>query len=141
MTSGSSELKWDSEGKARRGTSSSCPSRAGVGWAAAADLGFAPPLGYVTGQPSVGAATAPVDPLTNNGVRVGGQALVVKTLGNGLRVRTQPTVNAAEVTRLPDGTTVSVLEGPRLADDFVWWRVRGNGSVGWVADEWLEPIR
>ena len=113
----------------------------GVGWAVAADLGLAPPLGYVTGQPPAAAPAAPVDTPTNDSVQVGGRALVVKTLGNGLRVRTQPTVNAAEVTRLPDGTTVSVLEGPRLADDFVWWRVRGNGSVGWVADEWLQPVR
>lgn len=115
----------------------------GVGWAAASDLGWLPPLTYVAGvTPGVGTfRSAPPPESSVEGVRVGGQALVVGTLGNGLRVRTQPTVGATEITRFPDGTTVSVLDGPRRADAFVWWRVRGNGGTGWVADEWLKPIR
>jgi hypothetical protein len=97
----------------------------------------------VTGvAPGMGASRpAPLPEPSVGEVHVGGQALVVGTLGNGLRVRTQPTVGAPEVTRFQDGTTVSILDGPRQADAFVWWRVRGNGGVGWVADEWLEPIR
>lgn len=115
----------------------------GIGWAAASDLGWLPPLSYVTGvAPGMGASRpAPLPEPSVGEVHVGGQALVVGTLGNGLRVRTQPTVGAPEVTRFQDGTTVSILDGPRQADAFVWWRVRGNGGVGWVADEWLEPIR
>ncbi len=115
----------------------------GVGWAAASDLGWLPPLSYVTGvTPGMEVSrSAPPPQPSGVGVRVGGQALVVGTLGNGLRVRTQPTVGAPEITRFPDGTTVSILDGPRQADAFVWWRVRANSGVGWVADEWLEPIR
>lgn len=111
----------------------------GAGWASAADRGWLPPITYVLGW----APTTPTAATPGTGgatLHVGGRALVVQTLGNGLRVRVQPTVGAAELVRLPDGTTVVLLQGPRSADGFTWWQVRGGTSVGWVADEWLAPI-
>jgi hypothetical protein len=35
---------------------------------------------------------------------------------------------------------------PICADGFIWWRVRGNGKIGWVAESepgnyFIEPLQ
>ncbi|HEX2906815.1 MAG TPA: SH3 domain-containing protein, partial [Phototrophicaceae bacterium] len=68
----------------------------------------------------------------------------------GLRVRTEPTLNALVLTVAPVGTTVSILEGPSCGEGFNWWRVQvtvlGITYNGWVAegergngDDYLQP--
>lgn len=35
---------------------------------------------------------------------------------------------------IPAGDEVTILEGPRAADDLIWWRVRWQGLEGWMAE-------
>jgi hypothetical protein len=35
---------------------------------------------------------------------------------------------------VPAGAQVSILSGPALADDLVWWYVEWNGRQGWMAE-------
>lgn len=110
----------------------------GVAWGVAAETGWMPPLDYVVNAPLP--SLSGLRPAPDAALHVGGRARVQGTQGTGLRVRTGASVNADEVTRLPDGTTVRLMAGPRDADGFRWWQAEGNSTVGWVADEWLQPL-
>lgn len=71
---------------------------------------------------------------------IGPGALVVVqgTAGAGLNLRQQPSTYAARVTNVREGTVLTVLEGPKEADGYVWWKVRApDSSEGWGAGNWL----
>jgi hypothetical protein len=71
---------------------------------------------------------------------IGPSALVVVqgTKGAGLNLRQQPTTYAKVVSNAREETVLTVLEGPKEADGYTWWRVRApDGTEGWVASEWL----
>ncbi len=73
----------------------------------------------------------------------GGTAKVVtvaNTGGIGLNLRNSASVSGAVIAALPDGTTMSVIGGPTLADGFTWWNISGTYGTGWSAiAEWLTP--
>lgn len=67
---------------------------------------------------------------------VGCDVWVTRVGGLQLRLREGPGTGAVIITRLPSGTQMELLEGPQLANDLNWWRVRtGGGQEGWVAGE------
>lgn len=95
-------------------------------------------------SPSVG-GTQPVSrpPRVNERVRV--------TMPGDLQltVRSLPGVDAPVLIRVDSGTEFSVVDGPRSADGYTWFRVRSdNGNIaGWAADadneqanRWLSPL-
>lgn len=65
------------------------------------------------------------------------RAVVEGTSGNGLRMRDAP--QGAEVSVLPEGTLLTVLEdAPVSAGDIIWRKVRSvGGEEGWVAEDFL----
>ena len=81
------------------------------------------------GTPSEGAA---------EGFRPGQSAVVAGT-GDCLNVRSEPSINGAIVTCFPDGTALSIVEGPSAEGDRTWWRVEALGTSGWVAEEYMAP--
>lgn len=88
---------------------------------------------------------APTRPPT---MRVGGQARVVNVGDSTLRAREEPglTTSSRIVARFPDGSQVTVVEGPQEADGLTWWRVSGAEGEGWSAERspdgvvLLEPL-
>jgi hypothetical protein len=84
---------------------------------------------------SVGTAeptTAPTE------IDPGTLVVVQGTKGGGLNLRQQPTTYAKVVTNAREGTVLTVLEGPKEADGYQWWRVRApDGTEGWGAGDWL----
>lgn len=61
--------------------------------------------------------------------------------GDRLNIRSAPDIGAAIVTRLSDGTQVQILDGPRSADGYTWWRVQtSSGAQGWAVD-YVDGIR
>jgi hypothetical protein len=68
------------------------------------------------------------------------QAVVMGTSGC-LNVRETPSATAAKLGCLPDGTAVTIVEGPTSADGFSWYRVEPTGSLpmsGWVVAQHLD---
>lgn len=65
------------------------------------------------------------------------RAIVEGTSGNGLTLRDNP--GGAEITVLPDGSVLTVLEDePVDSGGFIWRRVRMvGGEEGWVAEDFL----
>jgi hypothetical protein len=68
----------------------------------------------------------------------GALVVVQGTTGAGLNLRQQPTTYAKIVSSAREGTVLTVLEGPKEADSYVWWKVRApDGTEGWGAGNWL----
>lgn len=68
------------------------------------------------------------------------QAVVAGT-GACLNVRESAKVDAAKLGCLPEGTSVTIAEGPTTADGFAWYRIEPAGSVeqgGWVVGKYLD---
>lgn len=67
---------------------------------------------------------------------VNDQALVQTTEGDSLNVRSGPGTTFSRVSQLSNGALVTLIEGPRSGEGFVWWRVRtSSGMEGWVVEE------
>jgi hypothetical protein len=65
---------------------------------------------------------------------------VTGTGAQGLRLRAEPNLGAAELATLPDGTTVEKIGDDSIGTNFVWRQVRTpDGTEGWVAVDWLQP--
>lgn len=73
-------------------------------------------------------------------IAVGGQVTVVNTEGAGLRMRSGPSTSHSAIETLQDGDILVVIEGPESDDGFTWWRLENDGTTGWCASEWLEPV-
>ena len=64
------------------------------------------------------------------------RARVTFTDGTPLRVREAPGKTAKVLKTVPEGTEMFIMEGPKCADQGIWWRMQtNNGSVsGWVME-------
>lgn len=68
-----------------------------------------------------------------------GSTAVVKADGDCLRIREAPALKAKQLTCLPEGATVQVLEGTQTADGYTWRKVQSGTIVGWAAEQFLQP--
>jgi cytoskeletal protein RodZ len=102
-------------------------------WAAPTDEDAEPPTPTIV-LPVQG--TVPPTPITEIGP--GATIVVQGTAGAGLNLRDQPTTYAKIVASAREGTELTVLDGPREADGYVWWQLQtADGKVGWGAADWL----
>ena len=73
--------------------------------------------------------------------RRGQMVRVSGTEQEGLLLRLGPGLDFDALMRMEEGTTLKVLEGPRRADGYVWWRLEmENGTTGWAAEKWLQSV-
>lgn len=82
------------------------------------------------------------------GIQVGDRVLVTVGDTGKLKVRDNPSTDAAEVQQVDNQTELTIAEGPVDANDFRWWRVtNADGSLnGWAAEgdgdnRWLTPVQ
>lgn len=79
------------------------------------------------------------------GLHVGGTALVANTEGRPLRGRKEPNLKSPVQVSFKEGQNVEVREGPVQADGYTWWHIAGPGGAGWSAERsadgviWLQP--
>jgi len=134
------------------------PSRAAVATPAALAL---PPGSQPRRRPAVPQAAGPGgaragSPVPVARVEAGGeapdravsataQAIVVETNGQGARVRSAPSPDAAVLALLDEGAVVDLTGEEQEVNGVVWIGVRAaNGAGGWVAGDYLaaaEPTR
>lgn len=92
----------------------------------------APPFegGPFIGDPPIPTAT----PIIASGtLTVGGIAYTQTTEGDSLNVRSGPGLSFQRVGQVASGVRLELLEGPRPADGYTWWRVRlPDNREGWV---------
>lgn len=99
----------------------------------------------LTATVTVSTTQAPVVPA--GPIAAGVTVRVINSAPEGVSLRAGGGTNYARLTTLTDGMLLTVLEPPAgfneaypsPADGYTWWRVRlENGTVGWIADNWLE---
>lgn len=65
--------------------------------------------------------------------------------GTPNNLRAEPSTNSARVGQIPGDGIFHVLEGPVCAENFAWWRVDYQGTVGWTvegqgSEYWVQPL-
>ncbi|MGQ9548577.1 MAG: SH3 domain-containing protein [Roseiflexus sp.] len=83
--------------------------------------------------------TATPEPVVRT-LRIGGLAQVANTEGRALRGRTAPGLKSPVRVAFVEGEQVRILEGPVVADQYIWWRVEGQNGTGWAAQQSLEGV-
>lgn len=81
-------------------------------------------------------------------ISMGISSRVAYTDGNDMRIRSAPGLSSSVVTKVPEGTDFTILDGPKCADGITWWKIRtqSNNISGWVAESdgkiyLLEPLK
>jgi hypothetical protein len=105
----------------------------------AASAGSATPMR--TPRPTLPPPTPrpPATPTLELALRADSFAVITGTQGAPLRARNGPGTDQGIVTRIPEGSTVKLLEGPQEANGMQWWRVEIDGAQGWAAAPYLKP--
>ena len=96
----------------------------------------APALAAADPHPVASTPAVPIAPA--EGFTTGSRA-IVRSDGQGLRVRATPSINGTVLTTLPEQTQVTTLEGRTSADGYWWQRIQSGAIVGWVAELYLRP--
>lgn len=116
---------------------SNTPSSLYVPWARLADPVLSPGQTPLSVTPAVVSPNQvnPATPVITRFLAVGGIALVNTTEGDQLNIRLGAGRDFAIVAKLNAGERVTLLEGPRAAEGFTWWKVRtGSGIEGWAVE-------
>jgi len=91
-----------------------------------------------TNDPLIATPTLATDVITVNGyVQISG------TEGEGLRIRTQPGLNAETVFRGEEAEVFVVKDGPQTADGYTWWYLVApydDTRAGWAASDFLAVV-
>jgi hypothetical protein len=73
-------------------------------------------------------------------ITVGFYAQVANTDGIGVSLRGGPSTDNTRLQTVPEGTIVLIIDGPREANNFVWWQVRlDDGTEGWLVSDYIVP--
>jgi uncharacterized protein YraI len=64
----------------------------------------------------------------------------VRVVAGELNLRDGPSVAAAVVEVLADGTQLTVIGGPTGADGYLWVEVDTGAATGWVVADFLQPV-
>ncbi|MCA9911669.1 MAG: SH3 domain-containing protein, partial [Anaerolineae bacterium] len=57
------------------------------------------------------------------------------TEGDRLRLRSGAGLSFGVIRELADETRVTLIEGPRANDGYIWWRVQlADGTTGWIVE-------
>ncbi len=89
-------------------------------------------------QPPVAATQPP--PVSGGQIAVGQTVIVTGTGKDRLSLRAKPTTKSARVKLIKDGVKLTVIDGPKKADGYTWWKVRTpKGIEGWAVEDFLKP--
>jgi len=83
--------------------------------------------------PAVQPTLVPQIPVGDSAYAVGVSAQVQTTDNDVLNLRSGPGTSFSRLGTIPNGTIVTLIEGPKDADGLIWWRIRlPTGVEGWV---------
>jgi len=114
------------------------------------DVGFVPANLTVIPAPTVTSNAPPtptIDPFAPTpiptGIAIGNYAQITGTDSEGLRIRSEPSLNGEPVFLGYDSEVFIVQDGPREADGYTWWYLVApydQTRAGWAAADFLTYI-
>lgn len=153
ISSAGSILGWMADG-VRNMSSAAIQAPAAVGFAATGKrapvrvpgvdwVGDVPPTPIVAfvDEASSAEGPGPITPSTtttpDEALQIGDTVRVVNTDGQGLRARDIPNRDGKILFKFAENSTVQIIDGPKEADGFTWWKVRGTSGEGWCVADFL----
>ena len=88
-------------------------------------------------------ATLPPTSMAPIDIAVGHHVIVTDTGGYGLNLREGPGTSYASETVAAEGTIFIIVDGPKAAENFEWWKVQypeDATKTWWAAGNFLKPI-
>lgn len=101
-------------------------------------MGQNPPSSLDLQGPTLPAVQFTATPVT---IEIGKLVLVAGVDGDELNVRDQPGVQGTNiVSRVAEGTILTIVDGPRQADGFTWWQIQSTDQTikGWAVSNFLQ---
>jgi hypothetical protein len=101
-------------------------------------MGQNPPASLDLQGPTLPAVQFTATPVT---VEIGKLVIVAGVDGDELNVRDNPGVQGTNIiSRVPEGTVLTIVDGPRQADGFTWWQIQSADQTikGWAVSNFLQ---
>jgi cell wall-associated NlpC family hydrolase len=93
---------------------------------------------FLDGKDVPAGAQAPAQPQAPAGPRLEGFARVANAGGDPVRLRSEPSRNGSIITKLYEGTSVAVKDGPLMDSEGIsWYQISANGHTGWMMAQYL----
>lgn len=84
------------------------------------------------------AALAPFTALADTDLAAGGTGVVAYANGDHVRIRTAPDPDADILGSVPEGSTVSIIDGTYAAEDgSLWYLIEADGMSGYMVSDYL----
>jgi hypothetical protein len=96
-----------------------------------------------TSTPMAVEQTSTLQGIENGGISVGQYVQVVGTEGEGLRIRSGPSLDSDTLFVAMEAEAFRVSDGPRQADGRTWWYLTApydQSRSGWAVGDYLVPI-
>ncbi len=103
-----------------------------------------PPTALPSPTPLPPTATAVPPPISAGGFRQGDLVEISGTSGDGLRLRSDPSLAGSIIGLAGDNEVFRVQDGPVDADDYTWWFVVNpydETRKGWAVANYLRPLQ
>ncbi len=83
---------------------------------------------------------APSNVVVQTGIGIG-DTVEVASGGSNLNLRTGPGLDFDIVGKLLSGTRLMVVDGPKEADGYRWWKIENSTVKGWAAESFLRKVQ
>jgi serine/threonine protein kinase len=92
-----------------------------------------PPL-----QPTTTATSTPLPDCNDSPptrLQINDKVRVTVASGEPLRIRIHPGIAFQIIDTIPEGTTMTIIDGPECEDGYMWWKIdNSEGLIGWAAE-------
>ena len=72
-----------------------------------------------------------------------GYSYTISSAGDNLNFRKKPSMHGEIIKKLHEGDWFGIIDGPKIADEYVWWKVKiADNTEGWIVEmpSWYEFI-
>jgi hypothetical protein len=87
--------------------------------------------------------TTPTPLTVIDGISVGSYVQISGTEGDGLRMRSAPSITSTQVFLAQESELFLVKDGPKMADDYTWWYLVApydQARSGWAVSRYLNVV-
>jgi hypothetical protein len=99
------------------------------------------PLHFAATSPPLARSATVAPSVGDEKITIGMTVQVANTLGSRLRAHKEPSTDTPVTVAFLPNTRLTVVDGPRTTDGYIWWKVQGAAGEGWCAADFLMPVQ